>query len=108
MPSRIFLFPIKEGKRQLLSSWLTLLNSSRRTEAEASLVRENVTRELASIFTLYGSDYLLGIMIADGEILPADPSLSINREHRAMLKECLEISQKLELPIFSEISGPNG
>ncbi len=85
------LFKVKEGKLPLLQNWFSELGGNRRDEALATFAYENVTREVFALFKgLDGSYYVIGFNELCGELKSGDPAVQINKEHREVLRQCLE------------------
>ena len=88
---KIALGKIKEGKEEKLRAWARELQGHRKAEALETLKHENIYEETMRIIDLEGQKYCL--MFADSrdkELLPSDPSIPLNREHRAVIKDCIE------------------
>jgi len=88
---KIALGKIKEGKEKKLRAWAQELQTRRRAEALETLRAENIYEETMRIVELEGAKYCL--MFVDSrnkKLLPSDPSVPINVEHRAIIKDCIE------------------
>lgn len=77
-------------KEEILRNWMNQLNNERNNEAIESLKRENISRESLYFFQFTDRKYLIFFAESDGEILEADTSLLINKEHQKILSETIE------------------
>ncbi len=88
------LFKIKEEKVEKIRDWFAQLSGLRRAEAIATFGYENITREAFVIFKgTDGNQYVTGfneITENATEPGPSDKTVSINLEHKAIMRECLE------------------
>jgi hypothetical protein len=74
-----------------LQSWFSELGGPRRDEALATFAYQNVTREAFALFKgLDGNYYVIGFNDLCGELKSGDPAVQINKEHREILRQCLE------------------
>jgi hypothetical protein len=88
--SRINFFKIKQGKKATLAEWCERLNTTLRTEAIETLKEEGIKREIFRLYEIDGQDYLMTYEEADGEPTGANILKEINKQHRAILDECIE------------------
>jgi hypothetical protein len=85
------IFKIKEGKLEKLKNWFDSLNTTRKEEAIATFKYEGVTRETFVLFrSNNGNNYIVGFNEALSVPKQSDQSVTINQEHRTVMKECLE------------------
>ncbi|GEM_PF-1111698 len=91
MKNKLIIFEIKHGKVEKLKRWYQKLDSIRRDEALESIRREGVKRKFATIVQLNEKYYDIGFSeVSNGaKVLPADQSMSVNLEHRAIMEDCL-------------------
>jgi len=88
---KLYIRKIRDNKLDKLKQWASIISFDRKAEAIASILAENVEREFAFIAQIEGSHYFIGYMESSGNIIPADMNLPINKDHVAVLKECLEM-----------------
>lgn len=81
---------IKADKVETLRAWLAILQNERHQEAVATLAAEHVLQETWFMAQIEGQWYALGYVVSDGDPLRGDPAVPINKEHQAMMTECLE------------------
>jgi hypothetical protein len=98
----LHLLKIKKNKLEKLQNWFTLLDNERRIEAISSLKHENRTKEIAAIIKIGDEYYCIGYTEHTNQLQPADMRRKINKQHKAILKECTyrpkecEIAYRLE------------
>lgn len=85
------LFLVKKGRLDKVQRWLRSLATERREEAIGTFRHEDVIREAVALFEgADGEHYLVGLSEVGPNWQPADSRISINREHTAFKKACLE------------------
>jgi uncharacterized protein with GYD domain len=106
---RVVIERIRPDKEQRLRAWLAELNS-RAAEVRETFRDETVRAEQAYIVTGQEGPLLVYVIEADdlarGAKAFADSSHRIDAEHKAMMRECLAGSLKLE-PLYDVSLAPD-
>ncbi len=82
------LFKIKEGKKQVWLDWCFKLQNEYAEEARETLKEENLTQEKCLVYDEYV--FYKHTTLDGKEKLPFNPTVQLNLEHDAKMKECLE------------------
>jgi len=90
MESKIRIYKIKESSVDVLRLWGKEIMGNLLSEAVASLKEENCLFEEAHVFSLNGSNYLLGIMLSGKNTsLIKGPDSPINIKHRQIVHDAI-------------------
>jgi hypothetical protein len=90
LQKKLVLKRIKPGKAETFRAWLDILQNKRRQEAIDTLAAEQVLQETWFMAEIEGQWYAMAYLLSDGEPLPGDLAIAINKEHKDILTECLE------------------
>lgn len=83
------LFKVKEGKLDQWKNWCNELMTTRKSEALASLTRENVQHESCYLFKENNEYFVLGTVAFSGTPKDSGKTL-VDLQHDYQKKECLE------------------
>lgn len=81
------IFEIKDADE--LRNWGEKLQKERHEEALMSMKQEGVRMEAAFLFQINRRDYVIGLIISNGEKKPVDLNMEINKQHLDVLDRCL-------------------
>lgn len=86
---RYKLFKVKPDKLEKLKAWSEKLQA-RKEEVLATLEYENVSTETLVTFAVAEEWFCMGMQELSGEHRKADMTVELNKEHFAVLEDCLE------------------
>lgn len=89
------IYRLKPNKKEKLLGWGKQIMGIYKQEALEAIAEENCSHEFGFIFSIGGIDYA-ALHMEGKNILPATDR-KLNREHKEILKDCIECPIELEL-----------